>query len=103
MTKTKEKMEKVLRVRVNHWQNSRSVRILPDQVGLQVTVPSCSHCPTCQSRVRQFAETLSMKPNALYQWKYPGDGAEWLFLPRPEGKDPLEHLQDTLEVSIERN
>ncbi len=89
-------------VRVNSWQNLRRVQILPDQVGLQVTVPRCSHCVTCQSRVRQFESTLGRKPDALHQWKYLDDGAQWLFLPRRNEQNPLETLRQTLEIRIER-
>jgi len=100
MTATKEQ-NRSIRVNVNHWQNSRSVRIRPDQVGLQVTVPSCSHCVTCQSRVKQFRRTLEQKPTVIHQWKTLDDGACWLFLPRKAQQDPIDLLRKVLEVRID--
>jgi len=86
--------------RVNHWQNRRSIRVLPDQVRLQVTVPSCSHCVTCQRRVREFQEILAQKPDVICQWRTLNDGAYWVFFNRKEDQDPIQLLRDILEVSI---
>lgn len=103
MTKTAQAGTQHVRVWVNHWQNSRAVRILPDQVGLQVTVPSCSHCVTCQRRVRELVDTLARKPEVIHQWKSLEDGAAWVFLPIRNGQKPLDLLRETLEIRINRN
>lgn len=97
MTITKQ----TIRVRINHWKNSRSIQILPDQVGLQVTIPSCHHCMTCQSRIREFTNTLAKKSNVIHQWKYGDDGAQWLFFPVSRGKDPLNILRKNLKIQID--
>lgn len=89
-----------LSVTVNHWQNARELQVETDKVGLQVTVPRCSHCSTCQSRVRQFTETLERK-ETLHQWKFEGN-AYWLFLPLQGGKDPVRYLGAALEANIAR-
>ena len=91
---------KTITARINSWMYTRQIRILPDQVGLQVTVPSCSHCHTCQKRVQEFSNTLARKPDVIHQWKYVGDGAEWLFFPRKKG-NPLDVLRRNLEIRIE--
>lgn len=88
------------RVEVNSWQNLRLVEIQPDQVGLQVTVPKCSHCPTCQGRVKEFTGTLSRQPGVMFQWRYLNDGAAWLFLPVTQEENPLQVLRDRLGVKI---
>lgn len=88
------------RVSVNHWQNRRSVQIYKDKVGLQVTVPSCSHCVTCQNRVRQFSETLRRKPSLIYKWRTLNDGASWVFIPRSQKQKPLDLLRSALEIEI---
>jgi hypothetical protein len=85
---------------VNGWRYLRQVRIGQDQIGLQVTVPSCSHCPTCQRRVREFKELLADKPNQIHQWKWEG-GAEWLYVPVQAGSDALETLRHALELRID--
>ena len=87
------------RVWINSWQNARRVQVLPDQVALQVTVPSCSHCHTCQSRVQQFKGTLADKPEVIHQWKTQ-EGAYWLFLPRREEQNPLDLLRNTLGIRV---
>ena len=94
---------KTFRVSVNWWQNSRWVKVSPDQVALQVTVPSCSHCSTCQGRVKEFSATLARKPNIIHQWKHLDDGAYWLFLPRVKEQDALDLLREVLEVHISRD
>ena len=91
---------KTARVSINSWMYSREVEILPNQVGLQVTVPSCDHCPTCQRRVREFTRTLDGKPSVIHQWKSGDDGATWLYLPRTRQQDPLDLLRRVLEIRI---
>jgi len=68
-------------------------------VGIQVTVPTCNHCPTCQGRVRGFEATLAKKPEVLHQWKHQ-DGATWLFLPWDGEGEPLDLLRRVLEVRV---
>jgi transposase len=98
-TTTTEKPE-IFKVQVNSWEFLRKVRIMPDQVALQVTVPTCSHCPTCQRRVRDFSALLGLKPQVLHQWKYLEDGANWLFLPKTEEQNGLDLLREVLEIQV---
>ena len=86
---------------INHWQNCRRIRITKNQIGVQVTVPSCSHCSTCQRRVMQFTDLLARKPTVEHEWKWLEDGAKWLFLKQDKPGNPLDFLRETLEVWIE--
>jgi hypothetical protein len=88
-------------VQVNYWQHRRAVVVTSDQIGLEVTVPRCSHCPTCQSRVRGFAETLRTKPTLLHQWRHE-NGADWIYLALRPGQDPLKVLAEALEIRVAR-
>jgi len=99
MTKNTTTINQSKTVQVNHWRYPRRVEVLPDQVALQVTVPSCSHCPTCQRRVRELTEVLERKPNVVHQWKW-ADGAQWIHLPRAKKQNPLQVLGEVLEVRI---
>ncbi len=87
---------------VNNWRNRRFVQVLSDQVALQVTMPGCSHCVTCQARVQQLDVTVAQKAHIIHQWKTRDDGAYWLFLPLKNNQDPLQLLRDVLDVKIER-
>lgn len=88
-------------VQVNGWSYRRMVMVSENQIGLQTTVPSCSHCPTCQGRVHHFQGMLANKPDQLHQWKWI-DGANWLFLPLKNEENPLDTLRRVLEVRIYR-
>jgi hypothetical protein len=89
-----------LRAHINYWQYPREIRIEENRVGIQVTVPTCSHCPTCQERVRTFLGTLQGKPEVEHSWNYLG-GAEWLFISKTSDEDGLDVLRKVLEISIE--
>lgn len=91
---------KTVTVGINNWKFKRQVKIGDGQVGLQVTVPSCAHCSTCQKRVKLFTETLATKPNILGVWTYLYDGAQWLFFSVPCGKDPITVLSEALDISV---
>lgn len=82
---------------INDWQYSRVVRLGPEWVALQVTRPSCSHCPTCQRRVQEFTQTLAGKPEAEHAWAY-DDRACWLILPVRPGENGLERLKEVLDL-----
>jgi len=84
-------------VEINYWQYPRRIKITPEEITLEVTHAGCSHCHTCQKRVRGFHETLARKPEVKHDWTY-DDRSEWLILPKPRDQDALEFLKETLDL-----
>jgi hypothetical protein len=91
---------KVVNAKINSWKYRRNIHIGSDYVALQVTVPSCSHCSTCQSRVQEFQQTLANSPNAEYLWGYKQDGAYWVEFPVKSGQDPIMVLSQNLKINV---
>jgi hypothetical protein len=86
--------------RINGWMYRRNIRISDECVSLQVTVPTCSHCPTCQGRVKEFKRTLADSPDTIHSWGYREDGAYWVEFPVACGEKPLDVLRRNLGVRI---
>lgn len=86
-------------VRINHWRYARQLSVGEGKLFLEVTISSCSHCPTCQKRVNAFQQRLLEKPTEC-DWIF-RKGSYWLVFPLPQGTDPLVFLREALDCFIE--
>ncbi len=84
-------------VSINGWQYDRHIVIEEERVSLEVTVRTCSHCPTCQGRVREFQTTLARKPEVQHDWQWQS-GSSWVVLPKPASRNALDFLKEVLEL-----
>lgn len=84
-------------VRINHWQNTRSIIVEDEQVMIEVTLARCNHCNTCLKRVDDFRKTLAAKPEVEHSWSYNWNG-QWLTLPKAKWQDGLEYVKEVLEL-----
>jgi len=98
-TNSREKVGERM-VQVNSWRYRRLMRFDEEMVALQVTVPSCSHCSTCQGRIREIRETLARKPKIGHLWAWNG-GAQWIILQIDGDQKPSRVLAKSLEMRIE--
>ena len=92
-------MEKEYRVRVDGWQNSRTVIEKEGAVAMEIAL-SHSHCPTCAYRVRHVNAELSRR-NIPGSWVYPRGATSFIEIPAPPlGVSAKEHLGKALGLTI---